>query len=210
MQKITGLEPVEETPSKVLLVYGAVEDLVGEGRDINDISVSNIADRAGIGKGTIYDYFESREELIACTFLFYINRVSESIAQTVSGMERFSDQLYALFDALDRDSSQKTCFVQFVHSATDNSKYSALVREKLAQSPIGRNLPNHLFGRIIRRGIETGEISGDIPVEYLLYTVFCKMLTYMMCLSTQECFQIDIKQMRELIIQGILREMRGE
>lgn len=208
MGKMTGLEQMEEIPSKVLLIYGAVQDLVGEGRDINDISVSNIAERAGIGKGTIYDYFESREELVACAFLFYVNRTAEQINKTLATLPGFREQIYALFDGLDRDSAQKTCFVRFVHSATDNSKYSPLVREKLAQSSLGRNLPEHLFGDFVRRGMKTGEISDQLPVEYVLYTIFCKVLTYMMCLSTEECFSVNMKQMRNLIIEGILKEMK--
>lgn len=210
MGKMTGLEPVEEIPSKVLMAYGAVQALVGEGRDVNDISVSNITERAGIGKGTIYDYFESREELIACAFLFYISRASEKITQAAQKMHGVREQIYALFDELDKDSEKKSCFVQFVHSATDNSKYSPLVREKLAQSPHGKNLPYYLFGEIMRGGIESGEINDKLPMEYLLYTVFCKVLTYMMCLATEECFGIDIAQMRELVIEGILKEIKKE
>lgn len=208
MGKMTGLEPVAEIPAKVLMAYGAVQELVGEGRDINDISVSNITERAGIGKGTIYDYFESREELIACAFLFYISRAAEKITQAARKMPDLRTGVYALFDELDKDSERKTCFVRFVHSATDNSKYSPLVREKLSQNSHGRSLPNYLFGEIIRDGMKSGEINDKLPVEYLLYTVFCKVLTYMMCLATEESFEIDIQQMRKLVIEGILHEIQ--
>ena len=208
MGKITGLESVEDIPSKVLLTYGAVQELVGEGRDINDISVSAITERAGIGKGTIYDYFDSREEIIACAFLFYVRQTAERMTETMRGVASFHDEVHLLFDQLDGDSEQKTCFVRFVHGATDNSKYSPIIREKLTQSEAGRKLPEQMFGEEVRRWVQKGEINARFPVEYVLYTVFCKVLTYMMCVSTQECFDMDVKRLRMLIIEGILRELK--
>ena len=208
MGKITGFEAMEEIPSKVLLTYGAVQELVGEGRDVNDISVAAITERAGIGKGTIYDYFDSREEIIACAFLFYIRQAAERITKAVCGFGSMEEAVNALFDLLDKDSAQKTCFVRFVHGATDNSKYSPIIREKIGSCEEGRKLPEQLFGELVRWGVETGEISAGLPVEYVIYTIFCKILTYMMCVSTQGCFDLDIGQMRGMIIDGILREIR--
>ncbi|MBR1852932.1 MAG: TetR/AcrR family transcriptional regulator [Lachnospiraceae bacterium] len=210
MGKITGLESVEEIPSKVLLTYNAVQELVGEGRDINDISVSAITERAGIGKGTIYDYFDSREEIIACAFLFYVRQTAERMTETMRGVGSLKEVVHSLFDQLDADSEQKTCFVRFVHGATDNSKYSPIIQKKLRQTEAGRKLPEQLFGEMIQRGVEAGEISGKLPVEYVLYTVFCKVMTYMMCISTQESFDIDTRRMRDLIITGILKELKNE
>ncbi len=210
MGKITGLESVEDIPSKVLLTYGAVQELVGEGRDINDISVSAITERAGIGKGTIYDYFDSREEIIACAFLFYIRQTAERMTEMMRGIASFQEEIHLLFDQLDGDSEQKTCFIRFVHGATDNSKYSPIIRKKLRETAIGKKLPEQLFGEIIRRGMESGEINSELPVEYVLYAVFCKVMTYMMCIATQESFDIDTKRMRELIIAGILKELKNE
>ena len=210
MGKITGLEAVEEIPSEVLLTYGAVQELVGEGRDVNDISVSAITERAGIGKGTIYDYFDSREEIVACAFLFYVRQTAERMTAMAREYDRFSDAVHALFDQLDRNSEQKTCFVRFIHGATDNSKYSPIIREKLNRTETGRKLPDRLFGEIIRMGMESGEIDRNLPTEYVLYAIFCKVMTYMMCIATKESFGIDNRKMRELVIAGLLKELKNE
>lgn len=45
-------------------VYSAVLELFKEGKNIKDIKVSEIADRAGIGKGSIYMYFKSKDAVI--------------------------------------------------------------------------------------------------------------------------------------------------
>ena len=54
-----------ETNEKVLAMYHAVAALMDEGRDIHNLKVSDITQKAGIGKGTAYEYFRSKEELLA-------------------------------------------------------------------------------------------------------------------------------------------------
>ena len=73
MGKITGLEEPREIPSKVLLLYEAVEQLIVEGVDLNAICVSAITGKAGIGKGTAYEYFDTKEDILACAIMFYID-----------------------------------------------------------------------------------------------------------------------------------------
>ena len=52
MGRITGLEEIGHVPPKVRQMYGAVIELLEEGMDMEDIRVSTITERAGIGKGT--------------------------------------------------------------------------------------------------------------------------------------------------------------
>lgn len=209
MGKLTGMEPVSETPSKVLLLYEAVQRIIGEGVDMSDIRVSSITERAGIGKGTAYDYFDSKEEIMACAFLFYMNRLAENMNSVLMKMDDLRTQINYLFDELDKDSEKKYCFVRFVHGVTDNSKFSQLVHGKLQKSEVGRAFPEFLFGDLIRQGVERGEIDGTVPVTYLVYTVFCKVLTYMMCIATEDCFPTETGGLRSLIIEGILRDVKG-
>ena len=59
------MQNVTNPPEKVLLMYQAVSELLRNQNDIAKIKVADITSRAGIGKGTAYEYFSSKEELIA-------------------------------------------------------------------------------------------------------------------------------------------------
>ena len=48
-------------PEKVRLLYEAVLAMVTDGWDINRMKVSDITAQAGIGKGTAYEYFSSKD-----------------------------------------------------------------------------------------------------------------------------------------------------
>lgn len=209
MGRLTGMEAVSETPEKVLQMYEAVHKLVGEGVILTDLKVSAITEQAGIGKGTAYEYFETKEELLACAFIFYVNRMAEEISRRLGGFDNLREQIDHVFEQLDRDSQRKYCFVRFVHAVTDDSRFSLLVRDKLTNNPEVKNFPEYLFGDLVRQGVERGEINGDIPVDYLIYSVFCKVLTYMMGICAEECFHTDVQRIRELVIEGIIRDLKG-
>ncbi|MGN0334445.1 MAG: TetR/AcrR family transcriptional regulator [Lachnospiraceae bacterium] len=87
-----------EPSRKVRKMYEAIAEFVREERDIGKLTVSDITSRAGIGKGTAYEYFSSKEELIAQATLWIsfheIRRMTEKIERIGSFREKF----YSLFD----------------------------------------------------------------------------------------------------------------
>ena len=64
------IEKIAEPPEKMRRMYEAVSGLVKAKKEIADIKVSDITKAAGIGKGTAYEYFESKEELIAHALMY--------------------------------------------------------------------------------------------------------------------------------------------
>ncbi len=54
-------------------IYDAVMQLIKEGKNMKTIKVSEIADRAGIGKGSIYLYFASKDDVIVEAAKHFLN-----------------------------------------------------------------------------------------------------------------------------------------
>lgn len=52
-----------ELPPKKQLIIGALHDLMVAGSTLESVTVSQIAAKAGIGKGTIYEYFSCKEDI---------------------------------------------------------------------------------------------------------------------------------------------------
>ena len=98
MGKITGAEKQDELPEKVRLLYNAVLQLFEEGTDLADITVSSITGKAGIGKGTAYDYFDSKEELVACALLYVMTQMTEKLLKMLETKENFGEQMACLLD----------------------------------------------------------------------------------------------------------------
>lgn len=76
-------------PEKVRLLYEAVLAMVTDGWDINRMKVSDITAQAGIGKGTAYEYFSSKEEIIANAVLYDVEMRLAHVLEITKGEGRF-------------------------------------------------------------------------------------------------------------------------
>ncbi len=207
MAKMTGLEEFQEIPSKVLRMYNAVIRLIEEGEDASGIRVSTITDRAGIGKGTAYDYFDSKEDIVACAVAFHIRRIFSLLEQELQKQDSFEKQISWLLEEMGRECNRKYCFIRMVHILTDNSDFSLLVRRKMMSKSFERYHPVNVFGNILKRGMDRREIRNDLPMEFMVYTIFSGLLTYMLSISTEECFQISPEKMKCFVYQQIMQEL---
>lgn len=62
-------------------------------RGVKDTSISQIAEAAGIGKGTIYEYFSSKEDLIFKALITWMEHFSVAAEELIAGVENPEDQL---------------------------------------------------------------------------------------------------------------------
>lgn len=82
-------------------------------------SMSQIARAAGVGKGTIYEYFESKEALIGFSLSLYVNHIEEQVGTTLAGIPNPRDRIRRyVFDAMDAfmtDPRSKGLFLAIFH-----------------------------------------------------------------------------------------------
>lgn len=207
MGKITGLEDIQNVPPKVQQMYRAVVELIGEGEDASGLRVSTITDKAGIGKGTAYEYFDSKEEIVACAVAYYVQHTFDWLEKVLMEKETFREQLDYLLNEMGKRDGRKFCFLRFVHLLTDNSEFSHLVRQKLTSEKAQKYLPTTVFANVLKGAVERKELRSDLPMEYMIYSVFSHLITYMMAITTEDSFGIDPAQMRPYVFQGILDEL---
>ena len=87
------LKLIHDPSQKVLAMYQAVIEFINEGCDINTLKVADITGRAGIGKGTAYEYFSSKEEIISSAILYYVKVCFEKL-QVISTDNRTFQKWY--------------------------------------------------------------------------------------------------------------------
>ena len=82
-----------EISPKVAAMYRAVAELFMEGADINNLTVSEITARAGIGKGTAYEYFSSKEDIIAESLYSAMVEVTELLDNRLAKKQSLYDKI---------------------------------------------------------------------------------------------------------------------
>lgn len=68
---------------KKTAVLEAVISLAMEGKSLETLTVSETAARAGIGKGTVYEYFPSKEAMTAAAVCYYMRRELTSLQRLI-------------------------------------------------------------------------------------------------------------------------------
>ena len=84
------------------LLYSAVLRLIAAGKPVDGLKVSEIASEAGIGKGTVYEYFTSREELLAGAVEYGKRREYEALVRGLCAVEGFEARWQVVEEAARR------------------------------------------------------------------------------------------------------------
>lgn len=206
MGKISGDENIYEIPPKVLRMYQAVMELIEEGEDPNLLRVSTITERAGIGKGTAYEYFDSKEEIIIHSIVYQMRIIVSAMEQKLWGKVSFQEKLDCLLDEAGVQKGKKNCFLKLVHLLTDNSELSRQIHSKLDSELFRQYGILQFFRKILSEAVESGELRADLPLDYMLFSLVSRILSYMLFLSTDGP-QVERSLMRELVYQGVLEEL---
>ena len=128
---------IHDPSQKVLAMYQAVIEFINEGCDINTLKVADITGRAGIGKGTAYEYFSSKEEIISSAILYYVKVCFEKLQVISTDNRTFQQKINEVMDFIyehvkeklgfDRGSSQENILLPdqtfadtLLHNAVDN------------------------------------------------------------------------------------------
>lgn len=207
MGKINGMEDIRQLPPKVCRMYKAVIQMLEEGMDVSDIRVSTITERAGIGKGTAYEYFDSKEEIVACAILYQMKEIFGWLETVLEEQGSFREQLSFLLTEVEKREQHKNCFLRFLHMMTDNSEFNRMLQKKMHAEAFAPYLPMNVFAGVMRRGLEKGELRSDLPLDYMVHCLFSHLLIYMMAVTSEGFFQTEPAVVRPLVYQGILNEL---
>lgn len=206
MAKMTGSEELHRIPPKVLQLYSAVIQLFEEGMEPTQLRVSAITDKAGIGKGTAYEYFDSKEEIIVGALVYQMQMTVMGLEKGLLEQKSFQEQLNFLLEEIDKQDGQKNCFLRLVHHLTDNSEFSREFRSRLDSAEFNQYRLVPMFRKVLQAAVERGELRRDLPLDYMVYSMGGRVLAYMVAV-TEGGLQIELSQMRELVYKGILAEL---
>ena len=169
-------------------ILDALQELL-EKREIHSISVSEIAHKAGIGKGSIYYYFSSKEAILEAL----IERNYEQSLETAKNLAKQTEvspftRMAMLFQVC-RSSSE------FLRQGSDVSEQGtvknfhekAFIHQKYIKYLITELKP--VLTEIIKQGIDMGVIHFEYPAalaEIVLIVLSVKMDNYLLPSTPEE------------------------
>lgn len=171
------------------LILDAMQDLMNAAPN-SSISVSDIAKKAGIGKGSVYYYFNSKNDIIEAvierSYAIAIEKSKEMVSSP--DLDAFTKMEILFRTCMEASSELKrqeesSSFIEIQQSALTHQKFVSFLVKSL--KPI--------LSDIIRQGNNEGTISCDYPediAEIVLLVLIVKFDNHILPSSPQEIKQL--------------------
>ncbi len=150
-------------PQKVLLMYQAVAGMLKEGADIRSIKVSDITTRAGIGKGTAYEYFSSKEALIVMALDYDVRNKQEMLAQIIGGKASFKEKIMRILDYMEEHFGEIQTFCVLLKIGTGAYEVPEALRREYDRTRADRKCrqTDELIDMLIAQGRREGVVRQE-------------------------------------------------
>ena len=172
-------------------------------KSFNKTTVSEIATKAGVGKGTFYLYFDSKSDLLNYLLDFgiekLISQVSASIKDADSPLKKLEKAIDAQLNFFNKYHNYCNFFVREIWSYRDSLKREV---EKLKEKYIV------IFEDLIEEGIKDGSFK-DIDTETIASGLFgfSSISSIHWILFAQEFPVVDINEsIKKVFFEGLLKE----
>ena len=126
---------------------------------IKNLTISEIAKTAGVGKGTIYEYFENKEDIVFEIITIFIavheKKLFEITNQNISTKEKMFHFFYLLFED-ENSHKQLNIYREFLAISMTNG-----TREMIDFNIACREKFTNILNQIIKEGIDKNELRRE-------------------------------------------------
>ncbi len=126
---------------------------------IKNLTISQIAKTAGVGKGTIYEYFENKEDIVFEIITMFITEHEKKLFEITDQNISTKDKLFHFFYLMHEDENsnkQLNIYREFLAISMTNG-----TQEMVDFNIKCRGKFTDILGQIIKEGIMKGEIRTE-------------------------------------------------
>ena len=165
----------EQTREKI---FPGVLTLAQQGVPMYEVKVQAIATAAGLGKGTLYEYFSSKEEILAATMLWCMDRELNALEEQLAACTCFEDQLESCQNFVVRMLLERGSSYRVIASALtiprDAKELPDYARRPLEER---KDRLTALVQQVIDTGRREGRVSLSSSDEYCHYVLKAALLS---------------------------------
>lgn len=195
-----------EKNEKILAMYQAVCMLIEEGCDIHKMKVADITARAGIGKGTAYEYFRSKDELLLKALQYDFYTGYQLLEQELKKTTTFQEAVEAAFLWIENNMKQKRLALQCLKLLEEfREKNGERVKERMEQNA---GLFAELLDYMIHVGKEEGCISTQVPDKLARLELGSKFVGYYLFSQTNASGEDERRQMKDFLYENMVKSLK--
>lgn len=200
-----------EMKPKAVAVCNAVLQLLDGGADINSLRVSEIARKAGIGKGTVYDYFSSKEDMVINAVMYELDGLLEEMRAALRENDGFEKKIFWIFDCIERHSADTLCMTRFIRLVSRNYEMGDDLRRELEEHAEKMQGPFQMLRELYLEGREEGLYKGELPASLAVLALSMRFVMYMMYMNNwQNIREYSGEGIKRFLYRGILEDLNRQ
>ncbi|HKJ69464.1 MAG TPA: TetR family transcriptional regulator [bacterium] len=173
---------------------------------LKNTTIADIAEAVDIGKGTMYQYFESKDQLFAATFLYFMDQVEAAIGKRIFRIQDPLEKLYAYFSAWGE--ILETEYLDYIEIVLDFWAEGIRNKQLPAEFDVKKMYADYrdMLDSLLQKCIEKGEIR---PTDTTI--IASTLLGCMDGLVIQWVLEPDIfnlKEAFELTVDSVLQGLK--
>ncbi|NMA92657.1 MAG: TetR/AcrR family transcriptional regulator [Firmicutes bacterium] len=153
-------------PQKRKAVYDGVIALMEKGLNPYTIKVSDIASEADIGKGTLYDYFSSKEEAISRAILYYIKIGLEHTFTRVKDQSKFKNKFHEILHVIAEQVDSNISIFRILLSVGATQEFYGYLSEYRGELLAHLSKIHEIYDHLAKCGVREGAIRDGRDPYY--------------------------------------------
>lgn len=172
---------------KELLIFAGFKKIITNDCNMENIKVSDIAKAAEIGKGTIYEYFKSKDEIIAKSIMYIFKIEIKNTIESIKKISTFKEQCYELFYY--SINSGKFIFpsLRMLYNHVIPTELNNILIEDCDEILELKSQLYKLIDYIINTGINENIVNKDLSRDYQRYTIISSSMGIINKISSYNC-----------------------
>ncbi|NLA84375.1 MAG: TetR/AcrR family transcriptional regulator [Clostridiales bacterium] len=159
------MKQVREYSEKEKSIFKGIMDLLNQGCGIHELKVSDIALAAGIGKGTVYEYFSTKEEIIREAVSYYVYKEFDTFTALIDKQQNFTDTIYDILNHTIEMLKTRFTSLLFMVVSLEESDVKQLIQEDRTLLPTVRSGMNEFIEKLCDKGRKEKLIGEDVSFE---------------------------------------------
>lgn len=191
---------------KEIAVFDGLFSIAASGKPFSSIKVQDIATAAGVGKGTLYEYFSSKEEILSRAILYTLEILLEWMEKQLAGEASLLRTLDVFLDELENEQIlpfSSLAALSTIVSAEQKQEFDEQNHDKVRQIFEQMRACEKQFFEAGRRNGEIAMELDDNFCEYVIISALFGMAGKNLCVQQQ-----GRKANWKLVYQMVFRALR--
>lgn len=183
-----------EFTEKEIVIFNGLIELLRNGANPYTIKVSDIAKAANIGKGTIYDYFTSKEEVISKALIYSINNELKSVFSKIQSKDNFKDMFFEILLNMEENMKNNLSTINLLLSSGGVNKFYEHLKNENCHISNCFMIIDEMIKQLLRVGIKEGIINTEEDFYYQKLAVRGAVASFSGYLSNPEMHRVKPKE----------------